>query len=252
MSTYKNFARIGWRARIGVLTPATGIGVTSDFHKIAPEGVAMMLASLAEPVTQMSVDQLASIGDHVASGSRKFVAAKASAIILSTTSGSLIRGYGYDRELIEKIESSTHIPATNGSSAMVKAFNKLGIRKLCLATPYVDEINRREKQFLEDNGFEVLRYKGLQILNTADAIDVAPSTMYELAKDVDVPEAEAIFISCAGLGVIDILEMLETDLGKPVMSTNQVCFWEAFRLAKIGEPIQGYGRLLRERRQLGS
>ena len=103
-----------------------------------------------------------------------------------------------------------------------------------------------EKQFLEDNGIEVLKYKGLQLLDVRDIINVSPYTMYQLAKEVDLPEADAIFISCAGLGVLDIIQMLEDDLGKPVMSTNQIGIWHAFQIAKIGEPIEGFGKLLRE------
>jgi maleate cis-trans isomerase len=129
---------------------------------------------------------------------------------------------------------------------MLAAFEKLGIKKVCLAMPYIDDVNEREKQFLEDNGIEVLKYKGLQLLDVRDIINVSPYTMYQLAKEVDLPEADAIFISCAGLGVLDIIQMLEDDLGKPVMSTNQIGIWHAFQIAKVGEPIQGFGRLLRE------
>jgi maleate isomerase len=243
---HRNFSPVGWRARIGVITPAVGLAIISDFHKIAPEGVAMVLTPVAEPLTQDTVEQLSRVGDYVAEAAKKFIAPKVDVILWNTTTGSLMKGYGYDLELIKRIEGATNRPATTSSTAMVAAFKKLGIKKLCLAMPYVDEVNEREKRFLEDNGFEVLRYRGLQILNIGDIINVAPYTMYQLAKEADLPEADAVFISCAGLSTLDIIEMLEHDIGKPVMSTNQVGIWSAFQIAKIREPIQGYGRLLRE------
>lgn len=243
---YKNFARVGWRARIGVITPAVGMAVTADFHKIAPEGVALLLTPVSEPLTHDSVEQLTRVGDYVADAAKKFLLPKADAILWNTTTGSLMKGYGYDQELIKRIEEATNIPATTASTAMIEAFKGLGIKKVCVAMPYVDEVNEREKVFLEDNGFKVLRYKGLQILDVGEIIDVPPYVMYQLAKGVDLPEADAVFISCAGLSTLDIIEMLEHDLGKPVLSTNQVSLWAALRLAKIKEPIHGFGRLLRE------
>jgi maleate cis-trans isomerase len=45
-----------------------------------------------------------------------------------------------------------------------------------------------------------------------------------------------------------MVEPLERDLGKPVVTSNQASYWVAFKMAKIGEPIEGYGRLMREPR----
>jgi maleate isomerase len=45
---------------------------------------------------------------------------------------------------------------------------------------------------------------------------------------------------------VGMLERLERELGKPVISSNQACLWRALRLAGVGEPMAGFGRLLRE------
>jgi maleate isomerase len=240
----KNLARVGWRARIGVITPAVGMAVTADFHKIAPEGVALVLAAVAKPITEDSVQQLTEVGDGVVEAARRLLMPKADVILWNTSSGSFIKGNGYDRELIDRIQLATGIPATTASTAMIEAFRKLGLKRISLATPYVDEINELEKAFIEAHGFEVPAYKGLQLLDVGELIDVPPSRMRQLAQEVDSPEADAIFISNAGWSALDVLQMLEAELGKPVLSTNQVSLWAAFRLAGIREPVQGYGRLL--------
>lgn len=244
--TYKHFGRLGWRARIGVITAASGAAIIADFHKIAPEGVALLLNGVAEPLTQDTVEQLSRVGDFVEDASKSFIQSKANVILWNTMTGSLMKGYGYDKELIKRIEEVTKIPATTAATTMIAALNKLGIKKLCFSAPYIDEVNERIKKFLEANGFTVLRYKGLQLLDIRDIIDCPAYALYQITKEVALPEADGIFISCAGLSVIDILEMLEHDIGKPVLSTNQAAFWGAFQMAKIKEPIQGYGKLLRE------
>lgn len=57
-----------------------------------------------------------------------------------------------------------------------------------------------------------------------------------------------MFISCTGIDALDVIEALEQDLGKPVVTSNQAAYWMCFKMAGIGEPIEGYGRLLREPR----
>jgi maleate cis-trans isomerase len=75
--------------------------------------------------------------------------------------------------------------------------------------------------------------------------DLYPSSAYISAKEVDVPEAEAIFISCTAWRTIEIIELLEKDLGKPVITSNQATMWAI--LKKMGiRGVEGYGKLLRE------
>jgi maleate isomerase len=42
-----------------------------------------------------------------------------------------------------------------------------------------------------------------------------------------------------------LIEPLESELGKPFLTANQVTVWDALRLAGWREPVPGYGRLLR-------
>jgi maleate cis-trans isomerase len=39
-------------------------------------------------------------------------------------------------------------------------------------------------------------------------------------------------------------EPLEQELGEPVVTSNQVSYWLAFKMARMGEPIYGYSKLL--------
>jgi maleate isomerase len=244
--SYKCLAPIGWRARIGVISPAVGMAVTHDFHRIAPEGVALLLTQVSEPLTEDTVEQLTRVGDYVDEAAKKLVRPQANVVLWNTTTGSLMKGYGYDRELIKRIEAVTQLPAMTTATAMLQAFATLGVKRISLGTAYVDAVNEREKKFLVDNGIDVVRYKGLQLLDIRDILNVAPHSLYRLGREVNVAEADAVFISCCGMSTADIIEPLERDLGKPVLSSNIVSLWAAMRLAGIRDQIQGFGRLLRE------
>jgi maleate cis-trans isomerase len=56
-------------------------------------------------------------------------------------------------------------------------------------------------------------------------------------------DADAYFISCANIRSIDVIEVLERDLGKPVITSNQAAFWRALRMAGVNDVIPALGSL---------
>ena len=67
---------------------------------------------------------------------------------------------------------------------------------------------------------------------------------YRLARSIDREEAQAIFLTGTGMPTLPVLEMLEQDLGKPVISSASAMMWHALRCAGVRQPLPGYGRLL--------
>jgi maleate cis-trans isomerase len=117
-----------------------------------------------------------------------------------------------------------------------------------MCTPYPNNVNDIEKKFLEDNGFKVLKCEGMDLVDNNILAHLPPSVLYRMGKAVDTPDSDGVFISCTGIDALDVIEALEQDLGKPVFTSNQVAYWMLFKMAGVGEPIQGYGRLMREPR----
>ena len=81
-------------------------------------------------------------------------------------------------------------------------------------------------------------------LSIAFAGDKPLADYAALARQVDTPEAEAVFLSGTGLPTLPVLDMLEQDLGKPVFSSATAMMWQALRVARVRHAINGYGRLL--------
>jgi maleate isomerase len=168
-------------------------------------------------------------------------------ILLGCTSGTLIEGPGYDKKIIQRIEkASGGIPGLTTSTAVISALQKLNLQKLAVATPYIKSINEAEIRFLEGNGFKVLTLKSLELLNNNDFSSQPPYVIYNLALRAfrESPEAEGIFISCTSLRSPEIIEDLEKNTGKPVVTSTQASLWAALRKIGINEPIKGYGQLL--------
>lgn len=230
----------GWRGKIGLINPGNGTNPEDDFHRYAPEGVAVLTQRVL--FERVDPEGLKEMGDRVDEAARLLATGQPDIILFGCTSGSLIKGFGYDQELIKRIEDTTGVRAMTTSSAVIAALRALGAKRIVVSTPYIDTVNEIEKKFLEDNGFEVLCIKGLQNLDP----NLMPRTplrqMYHLTKEVLHPDADAIFISCTGLGIAHGIPMMERDFGKPLVTSNQASLWGALRALSIGDDV-GLGKL---------
>ena len=235
----------GWRSRIGILVVASDVTCESELYRVVPAGVSIHTSRMTFPgaVTVETVGKLASEAERAA---ELLIPACVNTIAFCCTSGSFIKGAGWDKEIIENIEKRfPTVTVLTTSTAVLAAFEKLNIKKVAVATPYISEVNEALRKFLEEAGISVLNIEGLGIEADQEVNDLSPETAYRLAKKVDVPEADAVFISCTSVRTIEIIEALENDLGKPVISSNQATVWAALRKAGIQDRIEGYGRLLK-------
>ena len=116
------------------------------------------------------------------------------------------------------------------------------MRRLALGAPYSTETTLQGKTHLEAHGLEVVNFANLQ--GVTNIYDETAERAYRLARLVDRPNAEAVFLSGTGMPTLPVLELLEQDLGKPVLSSASAMMWHALRLAGVRQPISGYGRLL--------
>lgn len=231
----------GWRARLGIMVPSVNKTMEPELYRLAPEGVSLHFSRIRQ--VEDTLEQLTRMIEDVPKVAIELADAEVDVIAFGCTTGSLVKGPGYDKEIIEKIEDSAHIKATTTSTAVLEALKELGIVKLSVATPYKEWLNEKEKEFLEAHGFEVLSIKGLGCLGPETA-DVPSERVYRLAKDVYRPKVDGVFISCTDLRSIEILEFLERDVNKPVISSNQATMWMLLRMAEVRGKITGYGRLL--------
>jgi maleate isomerase len=76
---------------------------------------------------------------------------------------------------------------------------------------------------------------------------VPPAEVYDGAKAKVPPNADAVFIGGNGLRAIGVIQALEDALGRPVLTANQVLFWQALRVLGVTSTVTQYGRIFRER-----
>lgn len=128
-------------------------------------------------------------------------------------------------------------------TGVVDALRELRARKIVVGTPYLDEINAAEAEFLVAKGFDVLDIQGLNLATGIEFGRVTPAYWKKFARELDRPEADAIFLSCGGIRSLEVAEEIEQLTGKPAVTSNQAQFWSCLRRAGIKDVIQGFGQI---------
>jgi len=164
-------------------------------------------------------------------------------VAYACTAGSFVDGPAATRALLEEMRDIVRCPVVATSAALIEALKHLGAVRVGLATPYPEDVTEAERCFLIAGGFEVV---SCACLGRSGA-GVRPTTAAEivaLVRSVDKPEAQAIFVSCTDLRALETVDRLERELGKPIVTSNQVTLWGILRALKISTPLRGFGKLL--------
>ncbi|MCG8634609.1 MAG: aspartate/glutamate racemase family protein [Desulfobacterales bacterium] len=159
------------------------------------------------------------------------------------TSASMVIGSKKIEELLTVHRPG--LPATNPWAAAKAAFRHLNAEKVAVFSPYPTEVNYPLYRELVAEGFEVPAIGALRIENDTDITKVSFDAMATGAEQIlEKGRADALFMSCTNLRVLDHIERLETMFGVPVVCSNQAMFWHAMTLAGKTPDCKGFGRLL--------
>ena len=233
-----------YRAKIGYVLLAMEQTIEEDVYSLAPPGVGVHFtrAPMANTVTAETLEAMA--GGLADAAALILPDGDLDVVCYACTSGSLV--IGEDRVMAELQRGAPAARPTTLITGVMRALRAVRAERIVVATPYLDDINTLEADYLGARGFDVLDIQGLLIENDSDMVRIVPDFIQAFAKSLDRPDADAIFISCGALRSLDIVEALEAEVGKPVIASNQAMIWDTLRLAGIDDRIDGYGRLLRD------
>ena len=236
---------IGWRARIGVLVPPGNPAVEPEMTALLPEGCSLHFTRLPATGTTGSHDgqearnrqMLAGLDDAVA----LLAMVRPAVVLLAHTATSTTLGRTAEAALTARLEAAHGCRFITAFGSVLAALAHLGVRRIAYGTPYAMETTLRGKALLEEHGVDVVRFGVLP--GVVNIYDETAERAYQLGRQVDHPDAEAVFLSGVGMPTIATLAALEADLGKPVVSATAASMWHALRTLGVRAGIPGYGRL---------
>lgn len=217
--------------KVGVIIPSSNTTVEREFNNaFVDRDITVHSARITlRDVTLRGLEEMERETERAA---MELSTAKVNIIAYACTTGSLFKGPNHHVEIVNRIKSVTGIDAVATSGAVVDALRSLGARRVLVVTPYIDELNVKEADFLRAHGFEIVGIRGLGIVDNTVIGSLDPSVAYntamEFARQVK-EDFDALFISCTNWRTFEVLGRIERELGKPVVSSNSATLWSVLK-----------------------
>lgn len=213
---------------IGVIAPSDLV-LDREYWQWVPQRVSIHLTRTSDQELPVGIEQAAAVSDAalVAQATRDLAVAAPEATVYACTSGSFVGGLAGEARLVAAMEEAGAKRAITTSGALLLALEALEAQCVAIGTPYDAEVTTKLSEFLAEAGYETTSsaYFGL----TGNIFRVSRTSVRDLVITADHPEADAVFLSCTNLRTFGVLAELEHELGKPVLSANQVTMWAALR-----------------------
>ncbi len=157
------------------------------------------------------------------------------------------KGPGSDREILERVKQITPIPASTVLTAVTRGCRVLGLKRVVMASPFPKGQDERLVRFLAHDGIEVVAFRGLGCPNANVIWELAPETGYDMSMALlrQHPDVDGVYMPCNKWRTVSVIDQIEKESGKPVVTNTQAWTWEALRGMGRNEPIAGFGRLMR-------
>ena len=158
------------------------------------------------------------------------------------------KGPGSDRLILDLVKQITPVPASTVLTAVIRALRQLNMRRVVMATPFPEDQDARLGKFLAHDGIEVVAHRCLGYNNSKVIWSLSPETGYELASSLlrEHPDVDGVYMPCNKWRIISVIDRIEKEFNKPVVTNTQAWIWEALRAMQMGKAIPGFGRLLSE------
>lgn len=259
----------GWRARIGLLIVGNEAVPEAEWWAMAPPDVSLHAARVTagSPWARWNGNGTGvELAHDLAHGAEQFASMRLSAVVMAHTTSSVVGGRGWDDAAASALASvigsgplGKHTFVTTNGLDTLAALGVCSVKRPFLVLPpwYSDATLGMAVSYYADRGFAPAghhRYDPGRKWR-----DLAPGDLYARGMGFEQEieplyvqiraacpaDADGVLIGGTGLRCVGILETLEQDLGRPVISANQASLWHCLRRSGVREAVAGYGRLLR-------
>lgn len=232
-----------WRGLVGVIKPTMRPGSLEELIRMLPEGIGVLPLFLdikegtATEFKRSAAPYEPLIGKLAEQGCD----------LIHPEGGPpfMMLGWKGEAELLQAWERKYRVPLFTSGTNHVRAMRALKVKRFVGATYFTGEINNVFADYFTAAGFEVLAMAGLPV--AFDKVgQLSPHDVYAHVKRtfLEHRNAEAIYMLGSGWRVLPVIELLEQDLGVPVVHPVPARCWEIQRRLSIRQPVAGYGRLL--------
>lgn len=211
--------------RIGLIVPSSNTNVEPDFQLLCPTGITVhSVRSGGYDVTAIpdSDEMRKFVRLSVDQNLKDLVDGRVDVIAYGCTSATLSDGPDFDAAFCKQLEKGSGKPAVTTAGALVEAIRAIGVNRVAFTSPYVKRLSSEAVDFLVHSGIKVVKEFAFEReLTSLEQNALTPQDAFNMAMKADHKSAEAIVISCTDYRAVEAITDIESELGKPVITSNQ-------------------------------
>jgi maleate cis-trans isomerase len=229
---------------IGLISPSLTEEALVDVHKMLPEGI--RIEGRALKVGKFTDEEFRRAEQAFADLVRDLARLPLDFLMVTGELFLSYKGPGSDRQILNLVKEITRVPASTVLTAVVRGCQALAIKRVAMASPFPEDQDEGLVRFLAHDGIEVVAFRGLGCPNSDVIWELPPETGYDLATSLvrEHSDVDGVYLPCNKWRTVSVIDRIEKDTGKSVVTNTQAWVWEALRAMGMKVSIPGYGHLL--------
>ena len=228
--------------RVGLIALASDFTIEKDFINVIKDKKIDFFVNRIECYNPLTKENLIKMSDKVTEVTKDILPdQELDCVVYGCTSGTIAAGHTSIEKRVKEAKPMADV--STPSTAAIKALKKMNIKKVSIFTPYSKKLNDDVLDYFKSEGFEVTSNLYFDIQDDYDIGKVDQNYLYEVLSKIDLNGADALFVSCTALPVLEIIDKLEKKLNTIVLSSNQALIWDTLIKIKKNNSVEGFGKL---------
>ncbi len=232
------------RAKLGLIVPPNNTVNEAEWQSALPPGVSLHTTRMRLNPLARSPEEMAVLRADLVEAAKLVAEAGVDVVAFGCTAPSAVNPR---REMEALISAACGTPGATAGAAMADALIAVGAKRVVLLSPFSEKVTAHEAAFLAGEGITVIATASLGHQTYAPGRKlgihlIGMETIREALAGLPVAEADAVMLSGTNLVTFPLIEALEAETGKPVVSSNQALLWSALRRAGVADRL-ALGRL---------
>ena len=228
--------------RVGLIALASDFMIEKDFINVIKDKKIDFFVNRIECYNPLTKENLIKMSNKVTDVTKDILPDQdLDCVVYGCTSGTIAAGHDSIEQKVKAAKPMAEV--STPSTAAIQALKKLNIKKVSIFTPYSKKLNDDVLDYFTSEGFEVTSNSYFDIQDDYDIGKVDQDYLYDVLSKIDLNGADALFVSCTALPVLEIIDKLEKKLNTIVLSSNQALIWDTLVKIKKNNSVEGFGKL---------
>jgi len=232
-----------WRGIAGIIHPTLRPGALEEFIRLLPEGIGVL--PLFVNIRRGTREEFGTVMGAYEEQIALLAEQGCDAIHPNGAPPFMVLGLDGEKKLVDGWEQKYKAPIFTAGQNHITALKALNAKSIVGASYFPGEINNTFAQYFTDAGFQVKCMEGVEVpFNKAQELSGEQVYAHIKKHFLKHKGADAIYMLGSGWRTLHIVDLLEKDLGVPVVHPVTARVWEFQKRLHVNEKRSGYGHLL--------